>query len=311
MSVDINTPGSTGNWHITTGAGPDQVTTGSGSDFVTTGAGEDFVQTNGGNDTVSLGGDGHASEGGSGAGDDLAIGGAGTDTATYPSTTAGVTVDLNEIDRSSNPAVAALLNNATNQAALTAAGYVAPGAGWSHLPVAIATGSEIGSDVLLSFENATGGSGNDSFTGNSGTNTFDGGLGTDTVFFHGSAADGIATQSGTTIVVNGSGGGDGTDTLIDVEKIVFQNGTPALATDDLEITVEAGNAILHAIDDVATAIEAGGTANDKAGANPTGNVLANDINLDQVAGTSPRSMTSSASPRHASSAAPMSRSCPG
>ena len=281
--VDIDVPNSSGNWKITTGSGADDITTGSGKDVVTTGAGNDFVQTNGGNDTVNLGGDDDTFEGGSGAGDDLVIGGAGTDTATYPSTTAGVTIDLGEIDRSSNPAVAALLNDPANQVVLSGAGYAAPPGGWSHLPVGIATGSEIGTDVLLSFENATGGSGNDSFTGNALANIFDGGLGTDTVIFHGAAVDGIAAQSGTTLIVNGSGGGDGTDTLIDVEKVVFQNGTAAPG-DDTTITVASGNAILHGVDDNATAVEAGGVANGTPGTNPSGNVLANDINLDQVAG---------------------------
>ena len=139
------------------GNADDFISLGSANDYVESGAGNDVVFTGDGNDTVI---------GGSGAGDDFYDGGPGIDTLTYPSTTLGVFVDMNAIDRSSNATVAAILTNAALP---------------TNTPVGIATGAEIGTDAFRNFENVTGGSGNDTIWGDAGANTIDGGGGNDVV----------------------------------------------------------------------------------------------------------------------------------
>ena len=47
------------------------------------------------------------------------------------------------------------------------------------MPVGYAEGVDIGIDVLLHFQNVTGGTGDDTIIGNSGNNTLDGGIGAD------------------------------------------------------------------------------------------------------------------------------------
>ena len=109
-----------------------------------------------------------------------------------------------------------------------------------------------GTDTLLSIENLTGGSGNDTLTGNAGNNLIDGGAGNDTLI--GGAGndtlngrDGIDTASyvGTagavtvSLALTGSQatGGAGTDTLLNIENLIGGSGNDTL-------TGNAGNNVI-------------------------------------------------------------------
>lgn len=181
-------------------------------------------------------------------GDDIFVGGLGSDTVDYSATTEGVTV---------------------NDAEAYSTGFT----------------DEIGYDTLSGIENVIGGSGDDeffstatgvanTFVGGAGNDTFSAGTGTDTfVYETAMATDGMATQfNAVRIVVNG--GAEGTDDLRNVEQILFRNGT-ASAADDILIDVKSGNAVVYSQDDTASTTEDAVSA--------TGNVLTNDINLDENA----------------------------
>ncbi len=81
----------------------------------------------------------------------------------------------------------------------------------------------------VTIENAVGGSGNDWFVGNDADNTIDGGAGLDHMEYH-------ATRDAHTVQVSDQsvliGGATGTDTLIDIERVVFTDGTLAFDVDD-------------------------------------------------------------------------------
>ena len=156
-----------------TGTGSAHVTTGDGEDFVVTGDGSDTIHTGGGNDVVQTGGGDDAIVGGEGGGDDIYDGGSGNNTVSYPSATNSVSIDLNAFDRSAQSTLGGttigdLLGTAVPP-------YDADTA------VGIAEGVDIGTDVLINIQNATGGQGNDTIIGNSGANVLSGGGGSDTI----------------------------------------------------------------------------------------------------------------------------------
>jgi VCBS repeat-containing protein len=316
--------------------------------------GDDDIETAGGNDIVYAGAGNDLVHGGSGAGDDYYDGGAGTaDTLTYSSTTTGVVVDMNAIDRSANTAVAAIL-----------AGVPLP----ATTPVGLASGAEIGTDAFVNFENVTGGSGDDILIGNAGDNVLnggggndllrgnggndtliggtgidtadysgqttavqinlgdgsvnagaqggfdtvsgieniiltsaadqfigdgnnnqvtgglgndqlDGGAGEDTAIFTNTAAvDGLAVEVdvvGLHALVLGTLSGDGLDTVQNFEHLLFTNGPGA--ADDVIIDIVNANAVVATAADIASLNESELTG---PLTTATGNVLANDINLD-------------------------------
>jgi Ca2+-binding RTX toxin-like protein len=178
-------------------AGDDVIDGGEGEDEIDGGIGRDFVQAGADNDSV-LGGYGDDTViAAVDDGDDIYAGGEGSDTYDASGTTGAATFDL--------------------------AGKMA-------------TSVEIGDDVIVGFENAIGGSGNDVFVGDSEVNIFTGGDGNDTLAggedadtLHGDAgddfidggegADEIDAGSGSDIVQAGGGddtvaGGDGDDRVV-------------------------------------------------------------------------------------------------
>ncbi len=184
--------------------------------------------------TIELGGAGNDTLTGS-AGTDVLIGGGGTDTLSYATDTTGVTVNL--------------ANN-------TVSGGNAQGdtmTGFANV-----TGGS-GADALSGTASAnviSAGAGNDTLTGGGGNDTLDGGAGTDTAVFTGAHSDYSFTLNadGTVTVTDlRNGSPDGTDTLSNIEKLTFSDGTYTLATGT------AGNDGLTASGNT---IELGGTGND-------------------------------------------------
>ena len=90
----------------------------------------------------------------------------GVNTVEYSSATHSITVDLNEINRSGDPIIGGVLATA----ALSA-----------DTPVGYAQGQDIGVDVLINVQSATGGSGDDTIIGNSFNNILNGGIGADSL----------------------------------------------------------------------------------------------------------------------------------
>ena len=136
-------------------------------------------------------------------GDATLTGGAGTDTVTYITAHAAITVDLRNRTASSTPGGDA----------------------------------GIGTDTLISIENVIGGDFADSLTGSSannklaggkGNDTIDGGAGVDTVVFSGNYADYTISYDEAThlyTIVDKMGGRDGTDVISYVENFQFADVT--------------------------------------------------------------------------------------
>jgi hypothetical protein len=103
----------------------------------------------------------------------------------------------------------------------------------------------IGDDVLGTFFSETlsgtqadeaifGMGGNDTITGGGGNDTIEGGAGLDTVIFTGSSSAFAGASPGSSLQVNGI---DGRDTLVDVERLQFADGTLAFDLDGAAGTV--------------------------------------------------------------------------
>lgn len=196
-------------------AGDDTIDAGEGNDEVYGDGGDDVVEGGAGNDTLFGGAGDDALSGGEGddvlaggVGDDELDGGDGIDTVSYQaglSDTAGVTVNL---------------ANGT------------------------ADGDESGSDTLIGIENVIGGTGNDTLIGDDGANMLDGSAGNDTI--DGGAGDDVIIGGEGNDVIDGgtgfdtldlsgatgaisvdftagtaSGAGIGTDSFVNIEKLVF------------------------------------------------------------------------------------------
>lgn len=73
-----------------------------------------------------------------------------------------------------------------------------------------------------------GGSGNDTLTGLGGNDALDGSRGTDTAVFSGVRADYTVTGTSTGVTVTHRTGGDGTDTLVNIERLQFSNTNVAI-----------------------------------------------------------------------------------
>ncbi|MCB2127532.1 MAG: hypothetical protein KDE03_00270 [Rhodobacteraceae bacterium] len=159
---------------VITGSGNDTITGGTGDDTIQSGAGNDYIYSGAGNDHVEAGAGNDTIVAGLGTGDDYYDGGAGTDTVVYSSTTKGVYVDLNEIDRAATTSPHAQ-NYATVGDLLL--GQPTPIA--ANTPVGFAEGSETGIDALVGIENVIGGTGDDTIIGSAADNLLDGNTGND------------------------------------------------------------------------------------------------------------------------------------
>ena len=215
---DDNVAGTAGADLIYAMAGDDTIDAGEGDDEVHGDGGDDVIEGGAGNDTLSGGAGDDALSGGEGndvlvggVGDEVLDGGEGVDTVSYQaglSDTAGVTVNL---------------------------------------ATGTAEGDEAGSDTLIGIENVIGGAGNDTLTGDDGANILDGSAGNDRI--HGAGGNDIIIGGAGNDVIDGgtgfdtldlsgatgaisvdftagtaSGAGIGTDSFVNIEKLVFGAG---------------------------------------------------------------------------------------
>jgi Ca2+-binding RTX toxin-like protein len=214
------------------------------------------------------------------SGNNLFDGKAGIDTVSYASVTGSLTIDLvggaasgtgvgsdqlvrieNAIAGSGNDTIAASLSSTQldGGAGSDTVDYSEAGQQVTiNLLLGTATGSDIGTDTILRFENATGGAGNDALigtasanvlNGNGGNDTLDGGAGTDTLI-GGLGNDIYVVTSGDNITEGSSEGtadrarATASFALASGDFVEFLETTSATATTSLNLT---GNEIAQTI----------------------------------------------------------------
>ena len=193
--------GGAGNDILKGGAGADTLEGDAGDDTLEGGAGADTLDGGDGDDTLEGGAGADILEGGVGTGDGV---GGGTDTASYASSTSGVTVSLE-----------------------TGSGTQGDAAG----------------DTLRNIENIIGGSGDDTLTGDINANRLDGGGvggGTDTVSYEDSD---LAVQVDLSDTSTERGGHAAGDTLLYIENIIGSDEGDMITGDDDPNTLEGGGGI--------------------------------------------------------------------
>ena len=196
--VPINLLGSTMNGD----AGADILTGGTGADTLNGGADDDSLTGAGGNDTIN--------------------GGDGTDTAVFTGNRSTYTITV-------SGGVSTVVgpdgtDTVTNVERLQFADGLYDAAGapiQSGGPINGTSGADTlngtsGADVINGLD------GNDIINGGAGNDTIDGGAGTDTAVFSGTMAGSTRTTSGSVTTVVGP---DGTDSLTNVERMQFSDGT--------------------------------------------------------------------------------------
>ncbi|WP_298096310.1 M10 family metallopeptidase C-terminal domain-containing protein [Brevundimonas sp.] len=196
--VPINLLGSTLNGD----AGADILTGGTGADTLNGGADDDSLTGAGGNDTIN--------------------GGDGTDTAVFTGNRSAYTITVS--GGVSTVTGADGTDTVTNVERLQFADGLYDAAGapiQSGGPINGTSGADTlngtsGADVINGLD------GNDIINGGAGNDTIDGGAGTDTAVFSGTMAGSIRTTSGSVTTVVGP---DGTDSLTNVERLQFSDGT--------------------------------------------------------------------------------------
>ena len=231
------------------------------------GTGNDQLYGNGGNDTF-LSGVVHLTDAPH-DGFDIYDGGANTDTVDYSSTTAGVTVDLTPIDRSSEAVLGtnAVGSDPTTMGELLLLGAVAGGY-TATTATGRADGAEIDTDALLNIENVIGGSGGDTITGDGNVNILHGAEGIDTI--HGAGGNDFVYGDGGNDVVAGDAGNDyvnggaGNDTIIGGAGYDVLDGSDDTDTVDYSATTLGVTVALTALNRDGEAV----TSPDGAGGNP-------------------------------------------
>jgi Ca2+-binding RTX toxin-like protein len=230
------------------GAGDDIINGGAGDDVINGGADDDIINGDAGNDTINftLGDE-----------DDTIDGGADTDTLNFVggagNETLNVIYDGASITEFQNGTVANVeVLNANLGGGVDTLSYNPPGGRITTANVAVnlALGTATGFASIVGIENATGGSGNDTFAGNTSANTFDGGNGNDTftgdlgndTLIGGLGVDTYnlsATAAAATITsTSATSAAIGNDTLSGIENI---NGSSVADT----ITMGAGNNVIN------------------------------------------------------------------
>lgn len=170
---------------------------GNGNDTLSGGAGNDTLIGGAGNDTID-GGTGNDILTG-GTGNDKLTGGTGNDTY--------MVADAGDVAQETST-LAAEIDEVWSSVSFTL------GANLERLTLT-------GSDNI----NATGNSLANVITGNSGNNVLDGGTGIDTVIFSGARANYATLSGGGTLIFTDNVGGDGSDSLLRIERAQFADGT--------------------------------------------------------------------------------------
>ena len=184
--------------NIVGGAGPDTLDGGAGNDILDGGPGDDVVLGGTGNDTLI---------GGTGEGNDNLDGGDDIDTDIYSSAVQPLVIDLGAGTAVGDPVAIGndVLANIENVGGGQAADMI--------------TGSATANDLQ-------GGNGNDTLLGGGGNDRIEGGAGIDTAVFSGNFAD-YSFLAGNLV-----SGPDGTDTVVEVEFLQFDDG-PVNAADHI------------------------------------------------------------------------------
>ncbi len=242
-SGNDNLNGGNGNDIVNGNGGNDRLDGGSGDDTVTGGTGEDTLSGGSGDDTMDGGGDDDNLDGGSGddnlsggTGDDDLDGGSGDDEVHGGSGDDVIDGGSGDDDLFGDDDNDTIDGHSGNDDIF--------GGG--------------GADILRGF------TGNDTFHGNSGNDQIDGGNGFDIAYYNANIEEFTFQRIGSTLIVKhlGGAGSEGTDTVVNVERLVFLNRV---------INVGSNNAPI-AVDDMAT------TGEDSAGV--SGNVLTNDYDFE-------------------------------
>lgn len=229
--------GDAGNDIINGGTDTDIIYGGADDDILDGGAGVffDFLFGEGGNDTL-LGGDGDDVLTG-GSGGDVLNGGAGNDTASYATSTGGVTIELNTQQARDNDAQGDNLISIEN---LTGSGFADTLIGDANVNIIFGAN---GDDLIVGLagnDSLSGGEGNDNIIGDSGDDTIGGGNGNDTLN-GGLDNDTLSGDAGDDLLEGGAGadslsGGDGFD------LIVYRNSTAGVSINFSTLAASGGEA---------------------------------------------------------------------
>jgi len=205
--------------------GKESIFGGGGDDVVSGDAGDDYLVGGEGNDRVDAGKGDDVIVGGDGAGDDTYAGGEGADTIRYPSALAAVRVSLSEGNAQSLSTAAALDAGIGTDVLIgienIVAGYFGDWIQGDH------QGNRLegldGDDTLIGL------GGPDVLVGGAGSDSIDGGAGDDIAVFAGRRQDyliqRVSSGSGQ-ITVFSAVDESGTDTLTDIEFLLFSDGLP-------------------------------------------------------------------------------------
>lgn len=232
---------STGAFYLGRGTA-DQIAGRDGADFLEGFGGADLLKGGAGNDHLS-----------GGAGNDVLDGGTGTDTAVFSGNANQYTVTKNNDGsftvtdlRANAPDGSDQLTNVEllkfANTTVTIGSYEPP-----PPPVNMNLVGDGGRNTLV------GGDGNDTLRGNGGRDLLDGGAGTDTAIYSGKAKNYLVFNNGNgtwTVQDLRWGTSDGTDTLVNVERLQFADKTVAIGTSFAGLSIVQDSPLLQSAVDM-------------------------------------------------------------
>jgi Ca2+-binding RTX toxin-like protein len=227
-NADTITAGNGGNF-INAGNGTNVVTSGSGADVILSGTGADTIVAGGGDDSVTIrGGSDNVS---SGAGNDRLI----VDYSALNTSVVGGVTSGNLLAGYSGH----IADTTTNLVDFLATENFTITTGSGNDNIVTGAGEDVliggaGNDTLsggVGNDNLDGGAGDDTLNGGLGNDTLNGGGGFNTAVFAGPRANYAITVNGDVINVIGT---EGTDTLTNIQRLVFSDKTTPLTTTTIE-----------------------------------------------------------------------------
>ena len=222
-----------GNVQVIGGSANDTALLGIGLDYFSGGDGDDYADGGIGADNLTGGAGNDILDGGSGH--DILAGGAGNDTYYVDSTGDSVTETTNVSGSATLGFRLALDLSGSVDKVIASISYTL-GSNLENLDLAAGGGNLTGTgneldNVLTGNEGSNtlaGGAGNDTLTGGAGNDSLDGGAGLDIASYSLSRVSFTVTASGTGFTVADTTGANGTDTLSNVERISFADGSLGL-----------------------------------------------------------------------------------